>query len=224
MKSSFPRFAALFAAVAALASCTWSGGDIGDPLQRKVHWFSFVGGDDIRAACAAGTPDRFRLVYNAVYDEQLRIYEVDSLRRVVSIHAITPGNAARLSVDDLLGPWRSVQAQVQLDQGGYDDLVRAFDQGGMAAPPPVGLELPSRSFHWVAATCRDGKFALTAWKYPSVAFAAMGFDAKLFALDNTGIAVNPPREVGHDPIWEDKAKRLETPVFSFRVTGDGLLK
>lgn len=224
MKPLFLRLAAAFAGLAALSACTWNGGDIGDPLQRKVHWFSFVGGDDIRASCAAGTPDRFRLVYNAVYDEQLRIYEVDSLRRVLTVHAINPGSAARLSTDDLLGPWRSVEAKVQLDQPGYDALVQSFAQGGMFAPPPVGLELPSRSFHWVAATCRDGKFGLTAWKYPSVAFAAMGFDAKLFALDSTGVAVNPPREVGYDPIWEDKAKRLEVPVFSFHVTADGLLK
>lgn len=224
MMPSLSRFAAAFAAVAALASCTWSGGDIGDPLQRKFHWFSFVGGDDIRASCAAGTPDRFRLVYNAVYDEQLRVYEVDSLRRVLTVHAVNPGSAARLSSDDLLGPWRSVEAKVPLDQPGYDALVRSFEQGGMFAPPPVGLELPSRSFHWVAVTCRDGRFGLTAWKYPSEAFAAMGFDAKLFALDTTGIAVNPPRPLEVDPLWEDKAKRLETPVFSLRVTRDGLMK
>lgn len=217
------RVAAAFTALAALASCTWTGGDIGDPLERKTHWFSFVEGDDIRATCAAGTPDRFRLVYNAVYDEQLRIYELDALRRLLVIRVVDQGNASRLNLSDPLAPWRAVEAKVQLDQDGYDQLVRAFAQGGMFAPPPVGLELPSRSFHWVASMCRDGRYGLTAWKYPSAAFAALGFDARLFALDTSGVAVNPARELSFDPLWEAKAKRLETPVFSLRVTANGLL-
>ena len=32
---------------------------MGDPLTRKFHWFSYVAGDDIRATCRPGDPDRF---------------------------------------------------------------------------------------------------------------------------------------------------------------------
>lgn len=223
MTSLLARVSALLAVVAGLASCTWSGGDIGDPLERKAHWFSFIEGEDIRASCAAGTPDRFRLVYNGVYDQQLRIYEVDALRRLLTIRVVSPGSAARLSSDDLLAPWRAVEATVQLDQAGYDRLVDSFARGGMFAPPPVGLELPSRSYYWTAALCKDGRYGFTAWKYPSATFAAMGFDADLFALDTTGIAVNQPKEVPYDVLWEDKAKRGEVTRFSFRVTDNGIL-
>lgn len=224
MTSLLARVALMLTALSALASCTWRGGDIGDPLERKTHWFSFVAGDDIRATCAAGTPDRVRLVYNAVYDEQLRIYELDALRRLLVIRAVNQGSAARLSADDPLAPWRAVEAKVQLDQGAYDGLVQSFAQGGMFAAPPVGLELPSRSYYWTAATCKDGRFGFTAWKYPSAAFAAMGFDARLFALDTTGVPVSRAKELNYDPLWEAKAKRLEVPVFSFRVTANGLLQ
>ena len=223
MTSVLVRFSAAVLGLAALASCTWRGGDIGDPLERKAHWFSFVEGDDIRATCDAGTPDRYRLVYNAVYDEQLRIYELDALRRLLVIRVVNQGSGARLSSADLLAPWRAVEAKVQLDQGRYDELVRAFGRGGMFAPPPVGLELPSRSYFWTAAMCKDGRYAFTAWKHPSAAFAAMGFDRELFALDTTGIPVNQAKEVPFDPIWEAKAKRLEVPVFSLRVTANGLM-
>lgn len=224
MSSLFVRVAAAVAGLVALSSCTWRGGDIADPVERKLHWFSFVGGDDIRATCAAGTPDRFRLVYNADYDQQLRVYEVDALRRLLAVRVVDQSSAGKLSGDDLLAPWRATEAKVQLDQDGYDQLVAAFAQGGMFAPPPVGLELPSRSYYWTAAMCRDGRFAFTAWKYPSAAFAAMGFDARLFALDTTGVAVNAAQEVPVDPVWNERARQLHTPVFSLKVTADGLLK
>lgn len=224
MKAIIKAYCAIMAALLALTSCSYGGADIGDPLVRKTQWFSFVDGEDIRATCDAGTPDRFRLVYNAVYDEQIRIYELDSLRRLLVIRVIDQGNAARLSTGDPLGPWRAHEEKVQLDQPTYDRLVDSFRQGGMFLTPAAGLELPSRSYYWTAAMCRDGAYGLTAWKYPSAAFDAMGFDQNLFALDPSPI---PPRQaapIPFDPQWEDKAKRLEVPVFSFKVTKRGLLR
>ncbi|HLO75040.1 MAG TPA: hypothetical protein VK196_01120 [Magnetospirillum sp.] len=223
MASLLARVSAVLSAIVTLSSCTYSGGDIGDPLERKAQWFSFVEGEDIRRTCDSGSPDRFRLVYNGVYDEQLRIYEVDGLRRLVSIHVVNPGNAGRLSSQDLLAPWRGVEAKAQLDQPAYDRLVESFARGGMFAPPPVGLELPSRSYYWTAAMCTGGRYHFTAWKYPSDRFAAMGFDADLFALDTTGVPVNQPKEVPFDPLWESKARRHEVTVFSLRVTANGIL-
>lgn len=223
MKAVLLRISAVFLALSAVASCTYQGGDIGDPLIRKTQWFSFVEGEDIRATCAAGTPDRARLVYNGIYDEQLRIYEVDALRRILSIRVTRPGNAARLSTDDPAGPWRALEEKVQLDQPTYDRLATSFAQGGVYAPPPVGLDLPSRSYFWTAATCKDGKYGFTAWKYPSPEFDRMGFDKNLFALDPTGVPVNHPKPIQFDPQWEDKARRLEVPVFSLRVAANGLV-
>src|SRR5437762_456402 len=46
------------------------------PIVRSFNWFSYVGGDDIRAACGKDGRDRLRLVYNAIYDEQVRTYEI----------------------------------------------------------------------------------------------------------------------------------------------------
>ena len=58
-----------------LAGCTYRG-DIDNPAVRKVSWFSYLDGTDIRTACAEGAPDSYRLVYNGRYEEQLRSYEI----------------------------------------------------------------------------------------------------------------------------------------------------
>src|ERR1700751_6126832 len=60
---------------AGLAACSYRG-DIDNPVVRKVSWFSYLDGTDIRAACTEGAQDRYRLVYNVRYEEQLRSYEV----------------------------------------------------------------------------------------------------------------------------------------------------
>jgi len=57
------------------AGCTYGGGDIAEPLQRKFQWFSYVGGDDLKAECAPGRAPRYRFVYNATWEQ------INSLRR-----------------------------------------------------------------------------------------------------------------------------------------------
>src|SRR5262245_13125246 len=46
------------------------------PIVRSFSWFNYVGGDDIRAACGKDGRNHLRLVYNAIYDEQVRTYEI----------------------------------------------------------------------------------------------------------------------------------------------------
>lgn len=224
MTATIFRMTAALLAILGLSACAYRGGDIGDPVTRKFHWFSFVDGEDIRATCQAGTPDRFRLVYNGIYDEQLRIYELDALRRLLVVRVVQQGDAGRLSSVDPLAPYRAAEERVQLDQPTYDGLVRSFAASGMFAPPPVGLELPSRSYYWTAATCKDGRYGFTAWKHPSAAFDALAFPRPLFALDPSGIAVNQAKPVPVDPQWEDAARRLEVTAFTLKVGKAGLVR
>src|SRR5471030_2730397 len=48
---------------------------IDQPLTRSLNWFAYVGGDDIREACRPGGRNRIRLIYNALWEEQVRTYE-----------------------------------------------------------------------------------------------------------------------------------------------------
>src|SRR5262245_6550826 len=58
-----------------LAACAYRG-DIDNPIIRKLSWFSYLDGTDIRTTCADGAPDGYRLVYNGRYEEQVRSYEI----------------------------------------------------------------------------------------------------------------------------------------------------
>lgn len=222
MLNLISRMITAMAATTMLAACAYQGGDIGDPLTRKFHWFSFVEGEDIRAACAPGTPDRYRLVYNGIYLEQLRIYETDAIRRILVARVVPQGNAGALSASDLAGPWRAQESREPLAGGEYDALVESFARSGMFAPPPVGLELPSRSYYWTAAYCRDGAFGFTAWKHPSPRFDQLTFPQMLLAKDKTGVAMNQARPVPVDPQYEDAARKLQVPAFTLKVGKTGL--
>ncbi|MGE4281187.1 MAG: hypothetical protein AB7G62_16470 [Magnetospirillum sp.] len=208
----------------ALAGCTYGGGDMGDPVTRKFHWFSYVAGDDIKATCQAGSPDRFRLVYNGRYDQQLRLYDLDSVRQLLIAKVTRPGNAAKVSVDDLLAPWRATEAKTPLDQPAYQSLVAAFAEAGMFGPPAVGRELPSHGFHWAAASCKDGQFRFTGWAYPETDLMALPFVAPLLAADGTAIAINPPGPIAFDPQYEDNLKRGLVTSFNLKVGENGMVR
>jgi len=222
------RFLQIFAAGAvvagSLASCTYAGGDIGDPLTRKFHWFSYVAGDDLRKSCAASGPDRYRVVYNGVYGEQLRMYDLDAVRRLLVVHVTRPGNASTVVLSDPLAPWTADEARVQLDAATYERLVASFAAAGMFDPPPVGLEMESNGYFWTAAYCRQGQFGFTAWKYPSDAFSRLTFKGVLLPLDPTGVPVAEAGPVPFDPLRADERRKGAVGDFTLKVGRDGLVR
>jgi len=43
-----------------------SDGSADNPVNQSLNWFSYVAGDDIRAASVTVTPDDFRFFWNGV--------------------------------------------------------------------------------------------------------------------------------------------------------------
>ncbi len=228
MKQAF-----LFAlAVSMVAGCAYREGGIGSPVTRKFQYFSYLGGDDIERDCTAGSPARYRLVYNAVWDEQVRAYD---LRRgvagggaVLETHVFGGvGNlAAGFSPLDPTGPWRGASAQRNLDESAYLSLIRAVEDSGFGAPAPRGLTLPSWGFYWAVSACAGGRYHFNAWRYPSERFNRIRFDSLLFAADGTGVPVNRPRplnEAAHQ--LPSNADRNDPTVshFEVKVGEDGLV-
>lgn len=210
-----------------LAACSAVGQrDVGTAWDRKVYWFSYVAGDDIHKTCAPGTPDRFRLIYNGIYDQQVRLYDIDGLQRVLSVSVSRPTSLFRLTVsgDDPLAAWIAARSQAQLSPADYDRLMAAFTQSGLFAPPPVGLDLPARSYFWTAAFCHDGHFGFTAWRYPSDGFAHINFDKILFAFDRTGQALAAPGPIPLDPVWESERAQGQVEDFTLTVGRAGLVR
>ena len=214
----------LFIGLTLLGGCAYTGGDIGDPILRKFHWASFVAGDDIAAQCSADLPDRARLVYNAVWGEQVRIYEWDSLRRTLRVRVIGAGDLRDIALNDPVAAWRADEASVPLDSAAYDGLAAALADAGGFGPPAVGVELPSHSFYWSAATCHQGKFTFTGWAYPSKAFDAARFPAALFALDPGRDSVRPPAPAPLDVVREYDKTQAKISDFTFKVGAAGMVR
>src|SRR6185369_3989227 len=76
MKVTFAAVFALALAAVSTASAQRPDRKVEEPIVRTFNWFSYAGGDDIRSACESGGRNRVRLVYNAVWEEQVRAYEV----------------------------------------------------------------------------------------------------------------------------------------------------
>lgn len=224
MKDLAGRFVLICLAVTlAVSGCAYdptAGSEpIDNPLARRLAWFSFIEGGDIRDSCRPGAADRYRLVYNGVYDEQVRIYEIGRGEpRLMRHRALPPADLAQgWSLAEPLGPWRGESAERRLSPREYADLMDRFSAGGMFAPPPVGLRLPSRGFYWTAAACRDGVYRFTAWLHPSPRFAALTFPEALARLDITDVPVNPPRRLG-----PSLADENPSPEFTIEVGRNGL--
>ncbi len=199
-----------------LSGCAYQGSGVDNPVVRKFTWFSFVEGGDLRAACGPGAADRYRVVYNGVYDEQVRIYELDGHRlrhRVIGDPDLLRG----LALADPLDPWRGEGAERVLDPATRDRLVAALADSGAFAAPNVGLELPSRSFYWTAASCHRGEYRFNAWRWPNPDFRRLSLDEALLSLDRTGVPLNPPRAVADR--YNDTDYYGD---FNLRVGADGL--
>ena len=179
--------AVLLAAGTGLAGCTYTGTYGDNPVVRKFSWFSYLNGDDLRPHCTAGAPDRLRMVYNAVYQRQVRAYDL------VALEAPADGEAARLiasvtseanlremeldpAAPDLLAPWRAKGSETRLRPEDLDRLRAALVDSGVTGPSAIGLELDSEGFYWLVAGCLEGQWRFTGYRWPSDAFDGLTFD------------------------------------------------
>ena len=192
------------------------------PIVRSLNWYSYVGGDDIRAACRPGGRDRVRLVYNAIWEEQVRTYEIflqpDGTAGMTMGVLQGQGAGADLTTlfigkgDDATSPWRMRKGQRLLDAAETRELVGLLQASSAFGPPRDGLRLPDNDFWWTVASCRDGIWGYQAYHYPTDGFANVKFAEKLFAWDNVPIAVNRPRKLEPAELRRD----MNTPGPAYR--------
>jgi hypothetical protein len=192
----------------ALASCTYRAGDGDSPLGRSFTWFSYLNGDDLRAGCTAAAPDRYRIVYNGVWREQVRNYDF-TLRSDGggSLKAHVKGEtdfARAIPLDDPLSPWRAKTVRANVKGADIRRLLRGLRRSGFYQSAPPGTRVQSWGFFWVVAACEGGQFRLNAWAYPSARFKDVRLARLLKRLDGTGIPFSPPRETWEPDRQEDK--------------------
>lgn len=213
----------------ALSACAYEGAGIDSPVVRKGVWFDFLDGGDIRRACKPGAPEHYRFVYNGIYQEQVRIYELApgaGGAPTLDVRVLMPGATALIHLDGRRSPLElnpDKTARIVLRDSDRELLKRAMASAGAFAGPPVGLRLESDSFYWTVAACADGKPYFSAYLWPSEAFDKAAFGPLLFGWDQTGEKVNPPRKA---PSYELYGGRSMPPDnvgrFQLRVGPEGL--
>ncbi len=207
---------------ASLLGCAPREGALADPLQRNFQWFNYVGGVDIRSACGPTSPPRYRFVYNAVWEEQVRTYDLERLPAgqgaLLKINVIRGAprilQAYVLNTPDVAG---TVTAQARLSEAEYLSLARAVEEAGFGRPPGDGTRLQSYDFYWLVNACAAGAWHLNAWRRQDPGFDRLRFDTLLFGHDRTGVAVNPLRPIN---LADRKLRYGEASFESGRADGE----
>jgi hypothetical protein len=227
--------AALIGLMLLAAGCAYRGGD--DPISRKFTWFSYLNGDDIRAACKTDGTPRYRFVYNGVYVQQVRTYDITPDPATgghrLKVRVIGPTRVDSVTIEDpvktlstdplaILAPGAGEIQEVSLIRRDLDDLDRALARSGFFRPAPSFLRLTSEDFYWIGTACLGGRLAFNAYRWPSPEFTNAAFPDVLLTLDPTGIPVNPPRDLSNLDIYGDNQAN-EQPRFSVTVDRDHLV-
>lgn len=222
----------LLAAVACFVfiSCT-QGGYVENPIARTIGWFSYAGGRDIREACDKGANAQYRFVYNAIYTEQVRTYDVmpsaDGGAAVLVSRVIQPYPALRVTLSEPFGPWRGVVKRTSVGQAEVQILRDALLGSAFYQTAPTGLRLRSDNFYWVVSSCEDGEFHINAFQAPTERFGRITFPAVLFGMDSTGVAVNPVRRLSFgasEPTLSVDRSAAKEVGFVLQVGRDGVLR
>ena len=222
----------LFVAVACLvsASCTQSG-YIENPVARSIGWFSYIAGEDILSECQVGVSARYRFVYNAIYTEQVRTYDVslsaDGETATLISRVIQPHPSVRIDLKEPFGPWRGAVERTSMDRRAIRRLRDALRDSGYGDLAPAGLRLRSDNFYWLVSSCDEGRFHLNAFQAPTERFARLEFPAVLFDHDSTGVAVHPVRELtfgASEPTLSVDRSVVKEVGFVMQVGRDGRLR
>lgn len=205
------------------SACTTTG-DISNPVMRKLTWYSFLDGDDIRATCRASADDRLRLVYNGRYNDQVRVYEL--VRRgggaMVETRVLGPVQVNRaFSLGGLGSMLGGAVDAAPLGTAHAEALWRAVEESGAFAPAPMGLRLDSDDLWWTVVGCRAGHAFFHAWEVSEPADQP-AFAALLSDLDGTGVAWPSYRDVVVGV--EAPGERAERPYFLLEVGRSGRVR
>ena len=220
------------ALVASTAAAQRADRKVEQPIVRSFNWFSYVAADDIRAGCGRDGRNRLRLVYNAIYNEQVRVYEIflqpDGTAGMTVDVLADQGDVSNLSIadpSDVTNPWRMKRGQRVLAPGETRDLVALLQQSAAFGPPRAGLRLPDVDFWWTVASCLNGTWGFQAYHYPTDSFANVKFAAKLFSWDPVPVVVNPPRKLVPAELrkdWNAPPNHMRANKWTLTVGKDGL--
>ncbi|WP_033067557.1 hypothetical protein [Thalassospira australica] len=175
-----------------VAGCTFTQtNDVRNPLTRKASWFSYLNADDLRQACSAGDAEgRIRITYNAVYYDEVRVFELTSHAGFEEFD-LTTRVFGPLQVKDInvevrapLGAFGGEEAVDVIDRASYLAITDALQAEGFGAQKRDGLRLYSDDYYWVAIGCSSGNVTLAAWMSGVDDLRALDFPGVLASLSS----------------------------------------
>ena len=190
-----------------LGACEGFGED--HPLYRKLNWFDYLGGADIRAACRPGQPDHYRFVYNGNYLEQVRSYEILAtnlpdfyrLKVVVAEEADLRDIMTELGQPDLFRPWRPRIDSRILSTDVVRKMKSVLEGDGFCTSKPPIRGISSIEFYWSVSACLEGKFYYNSYVWPSERFRNLVFPDILNSWDKTEILINLPHNLSEFDVY-----------------------
>jgi len=210
-----------------LTACTFEGSR--HPVTLKFSWFSYLNGDDIRPRCSAGAPDEYRFIYNGVYTEQVRMYDVfpapdEDDRYIVEARVTGQADvstvAAEYSRFDLFAPWRAVESKINVRQEDIEKLNLSLKSSGLFSEEGHQGDLSSIQFYWIVSGCFDGKYIVRSFVWPEQAFQEADFPKLLMVWDFTQIPLNLPRKTSLFEIYGTNDQEDHLNLFTIRVGKD----
>jgi hypothetical protein len=172
----------LAAAWALLLSGCASIGPAEEADARKLTWFSYVNGEDLRAQCSPDEPDRYRLIYNSKPNAQLRTYEVRAANdagdgdggAVVEARIIPTETLWQRDPEDALAANQMTSMRLYLSPEQFERLTTKLDESGVFKGPSMEFRAQTGGVFWLASGCHQGTYFLTAFSNPSDRFENIG--------------------------------------------------
>ena len=195
-----------------------------DPVSRTVRWPDIMAGTDIKRACAPGAPERWRFVYNAIYSEQVRSYDIaDGTVETRVFDRLGIGFMTTFSLAEFI---QGALSTTPITPQELRRLIALWEIDLPKAVRPVG-HLRADRFFWTTAGCRDGRFTFAAFSHPPDGSTPFIFPLEIARFDRSGKPVNPPRPTpdvgpmtGFIPNRHNSAD--DNARFLLRVTENGL--
>ncbi len=212
----------LLCGVVILSACEYSGRP-DNAFERRFTWLSFLAGEDLKESCRNHAPPRYRFVFNAIYSEHVRTYDINGLPDggggMIDAEVLSAELNDGFLVHFPFWPWSGKRAVAQLNAVEMNMLRDSLEASGFFASPPVGKILDSHSFYWAVSACEGNRFHFNAWSHPSPEFANIRFIEILQRFDGTGVALPDVRELS-----PEEREFRPRPAIAFNDNNEGYFR
>lgn len=140
-------------------------------------WLGYFAGDDLRASCEAGVPDRFRVVTHADGRDGLQSLEVIENPAGGALMVYRWVGVADLAHNEPSESWLKHETHVVLSPRDFEAVLYWLDRLGLLSPGMGAPPGPDGEVVWLISGCLDGSWFQNGYQ-PSGSGDGMGIDIR----------------------------------------------